>query len=653
MYGWAGNLLDINLTTGEITRKPIDSGYARKWLGGEGFGAKILWDNVGPEVADALDEGNVLIYTAGALTGTMAPSTGRLEIITRSPLTGSFGDSNSGGHFAPELKAAGYDGVVIRGKASQPVYIWINDDDVQIRKASHLWGKTVSETDRHLKQELGDEEIQVSCIGPAGENKVRFAILVNNLVRAPGWAGCGAVAGSKNLKAVVVRGTKGIRIARPEDFERACFDTRAKTQKLQLLPTMRRMGTMFLIRGQYLRGVGQLHNYNITQCPESHVEKIAAENWVAENVTRNTGCHGCALHCSHYSVIKNGPYAGLSTEGFEYGAITGFIYSYGAASLPFGMEAVRLCNEYGIDASQPGYLLAWATDCQKRGLLGPEESDGLNLDWGDEKVGLELIRRMTYREGYLGNLLAEGLGKAARMLGKGSEYYAQTIKGKFSQENSTRASYGRALASSTSTRGADHLKGWPNFEDQGVPPEIAVAWFGDARAGDGKSHKGKTLMNTYYRHICTLMDSLGTCKFPSRWMCPMDGLDENDYCRLLSAATGMDFTVEELMTTAKRIYTLEQAFNIRFGFSRKDDTIPEMYFKEPFNTGPLKGHILKKKNFNEMLDEYYRHWGWDAATGIPTRETLDSLGLKDVADDLDGRGLLPETKSKIKVKKSK
>ncbi len=636
MFGWSGAILDINLTTGDIKRIPLDPAFARKWLGGEGFGVKLLWDNVGPEVADALDERNILIYTTGALTGTMAPSTGRLEIITKSPLTGGFGDSNAGGHFAPELKAAGYDAVVIRGKAPQPVYLRIKDDQVEIMDAGHLWGKTVSDTDRQLKQDLGDKEVQISCIGPGGEHQVRFAILVNNLVRAPGWAGCGAVAGSKNLKAVAVRGTGAVTIAQPAEFEQACWETRAKVLKLQLLPTMRRMGTMFLIRGQYARGVGQLHNYNITQCPESHIEKIDAENWVRENVAGNSGCLGCSLHCSHYSVIKDGPYAGLAADGFEYGAITGFLYAYGSASLPFGMEAVRQCNELGLDAAQPGYLLGWATDCYQRGMLGPEESDGLALDWGDEKVGLELLHRMAYREGFLGNLLAEGLGGAARRLGKGSEYYAQTIKGKFSQENSTRASYGRALASSTSTRGADHLKGWPNFEDQGVPSEIALKWFGDARAGDGKSHHGKSKMNTYYRHICTLMDSLGTCKFPSRWMCPMDGLDENDYTRLLASATGMDFTAEELFTTARRIYTLEVAFNVRLGFSRKDDTIPEMYFKEPFNAGPLMGHLLNRDNFNRMLDEYYRHWGFDTATGIPTRETLQSLGMEDVADTLEG-----------------
>ncbi len=221
MYGWSGAILNIDLTKGVINKEPLTMDFAAKWLGGEGFGAKILWDEVGPEVKDALEPGNVIIYTTGPLTGTLAPSSGRLEIVTRSPLTNIFGDSNSGGHFAPEFKNAGYDAIVIKGKAQKPVYVWIDDEVVEIRDASRLWGKTVSETDRSIKDELGDQNIQISCIGPAGEHLVKFAILMNNLDRAPGWTGSGAVAGSKNLKAVAVRGTKGVRVARPAEFEEA------------------------------------------------------------------------------------------------------------------------------------------------------------------------------------------------------------------------------------------------------------------------------------------------------------------------------------------------------------------------------------------------------------------------------------------------
>jgi aldehyde:ferredoxin oxidoreductase len=639
MYGWAGNILRIDLTTGEIVRQPLEIDFARKWLGGEGFGAKLLWDGVGPEVEDGLNPGNLLIYATGPLTGTLAPSGGRLEIIAKSPLTGTFGDSNSGGHFAPEFKRAGYDVIVITGRAEKPVYLWIDDDQVEIKDASHLWGKTVSETDEMIKKELRDADIQISCIGPAGENQVRFAILMNNLDRAPAWSGCGAVAGSKNLKAVAARGTKGIRIARPEEFHRACWEAREKVTQSPIRPTMRKMGTMFLIRSMYLSGVGQLYNYSVSQCPSSHMEQISGERWADEYVVQTTGCHGCPMHCTHPCRVTQGPYAGLTIGGCEYGAITGYVYAYGSPSLAFGMKAVQYCNENGMDAAEPSYVIAWATDCFKRGIIDEKDTDGLVLEWGDEEVGLELLRKITQREGF-GDMLAEGLGRAAQRLGRGSEYYAQTIKGSFSQENPTRAAYGLALASATSTRGADHLKGYPLFERRGFPSEMSRKFWGNPKAGDPFSHEGKAPMNTYYRHICTLMDTLGSCKFPSRWFAPTEGLTEEDYARMTSAATGIEMSAQDLMTVAERIYNLEHVYNVRLGMRRKDDTLPEMYFKEPFNTGPLEGHVLEKEKFDRMLDEYYQYWGWDVETGIPMRKTLERLDLKDVADELERRGLL-------------
>lgn len=633
MHGWTGTILKVDLTGGQITKEPLDVDFAAKWLGGEGFGAKVLWDEVGPDIHDEFSPDNVLVYATGPLTGTMAPSSGRLEIITRSPLTGIFGDTNVGGHFAPELKRAGYDMLVISGRAPKPVYLWIDDDSVQIRDAGRLWGKTVPETDRSIKDEIGDKEIQISCIGPGGENKVRFAILMNNLSRAPGWTGCGAVAGSKNLKAIAVRGTRGVTTARPAEFEEAARSAQQKVLKMAHLPTMRTTGTMFLVNAMYLRGIAQIHNYNVSQCPPEHFEQIRAEKWTKDFCVKEVGCHGCPLQCSHYYQIKNGPYAGLRGEGYDFGSMYGFVYSFGSANLAFAMAAVTYCNNNGLDATEPAYLMAWATDCFKRGLLTLKDTDGLELDWGREDVALELLRKMTYREGF-GNLLAEGIARAARTLGGEAQYLAQTIKGRVVEESSVRSNYGHALAVATSTRGDDHLKGYPIFESMGLPPTVSKKFWGNTSAGDRSSHQGKVPMVTYYRHICTLMDALGTCKFPSRWMQPLDGLTEEDYARMVSAATGVNFTGQDLLRIAERIYNLEQCYNIRLGKSRKDDTLPEMYFQEPMNAGPLKGYQHDRQKFEAMLDEYYRHWGWDQETGIPKRETLEKLGLSEVADNL-------------------
>ncbi len=632
MFGWSGTILRIDLTSGQITRTPLEPGFARKWLGGEGFGAKYLWDEVGPEVGDGLDPRNLLMYTTGPLTGTLAPSSGRLEIVTKSPITGIFGDSNAGGHFAPELKNAGYDLLIISGQSEKPVYIWIDDDRVEIRDARHLWGKTVPETDMAVKQELGDKNIQVSCIGPAGENLVRFAILMNNLSRAPGWTGCGAVAGSKKLKAVVVRGTRGVRIARPDEFEAACIEARQKVLALQSLPVMRKMGTMMLIRNMFMGGYLHKHNYGITQVTEEEMEQVSGEHFAAEYVTKNLGCYGCSLQCSHYFVVKNGPYAGTQGEGCEYGSMDGYILWGGSLDLAYGVAATKFCNDYGLDSTEPGELVAWATDCFRRGIINTEDTGGIVLDWGDHKTGMQLLRMMTYREGF-GNILAEGLHRAAERIGKGSQYYAPTIKKKQSQEKPTRASYACALLSATSTRGADHLKGFPSFERRHLSPELGQKVWGNPHVVNPRSPVGKVPMAVYYRLMCTLGDLLGTCKFVGRWFNPLDGLKEDDWARMTSLATGIDFSPEDMLTVSRRVYTLEQAYNRRLGIGRKDDTIPQMFFEQPFNIGPIKGHVLKEADFQKMLDEYYDYWGWDRE-GVPTRAALESLDLGEVADKL-------------------
>ncbi|MFC1962948.1 aldehyde ferredoxin oxidoreductase family protein, partial [Chloroflexota bacterium] len=506
MQGWVGTILQVDLGKGQITKDPLDEGFAASWVGGEGFGAKLLWDAVGPEVVDGLDPRNILVYASGPLTGTLAPSSGRLEIITKSALTGIFGDSNSGGNFAPEFKQAGYDAIVIKGKAEKPVYLWIDDDKIEIRDASYLWGKSIPETDEMLKQEIGDRNIQVSCIGPAGENLIRFATIANNLVRTAGWGGVGAVAGSKKLKAIAVRGRKGIRVGRPEEFEKACWEARQKLEKKvgPLLQTRRKMGTMYLGRFSYLGGNCHLNNYTVAQCSEERFEKISGEKFAEEYISGGPhGCYGCVQHCAHFVQVKEGAYRGLASEGFEYAALGPYLSWYGSDNLAFAMAAAKYCNDFGLDTAESAMLLGWATECFQRGILTEKDTDGLELNFGDEKVGLELLRKMVCREG-LGDILAEGVARAAQLVGKGSEYYSYSIKGKGSNESPTRVSYGCALASATSTRGADHLKGWPQFELSGGSPRDSLKLWGHKDTGDRSSHQGKAPLAIYNQRMSTL-----------------------------------------------------------------------------------------------------------------------------------------------------
>jgi aldehyde:ferredoxin oxidoreductase len=456
---------------------------------------------------------------------------------------------------------------------------------------------------------------------------------MNNNVRAAGWTGAGAVAGSKNLKAVAVRGTKGVRIAHPQEFEKACWEAREKVKQHPLYKTLRYMGTMYLMRQMYLGGYVPLRNYSITGCSPEEFEQVCGETWAEDFVVQALGCHGCIVQCGHYAVVRNGKYRGTATDGLEFSALGAFTYWYGSTNLAFAIEAAKFCNENGLDVTEPAMLLAWATDCFKQGLLTTEDTDGLELDWGNEEVALEILRKITRREG-IGDLLAEGLAMAARKVGRGTEYYAQTIKGRPSLEAGVRATMGTAIASATSTRGADHLKGWPHFEYAALPPERSVKVWGHPKTGDGRSPEGKAPMTTYGQSLYTIVDSVGTCKFHSR--ISLNGLREEDFARLLSAATGLDISAQEVMQAADRIYTLERAYNCLLGMGRKDDTLPEMYFREPFNAGPWKGqHIVQRKDLDKMLDDYYRHRGWDVETGVPTREKLEELGLQDVADRLE------------------
>ncbi|MBI2934488.1 MAG: aldehyde ferredoxin oxidoreductase family protein [Chloroflexi bacterium] len=631
MHAWNGWILRVDLTSGVIEKKSFASDFALKWLGGEGFGARILWDEVGPEVEDGLDPRNLLIYATGPLTGTIAPSSGRLEIVTKSPLTGIFGDSNAGGHFAPELKAAGYDALVITGKAARPVYLLVNDGEVQIRDASHLWGRTVPDTDRLLKEETGDTDIQISCIGPGGENLVRFAIAMNNIDRAPGWTGCGAVAGSKKLKAIAVRGTGGVSVARPSEFEQACRQAREKLKSFRLLPPLRKFGTNYLYSAFYVNGFCHLNNYNVAQCSEDHYRQICPEEW-ARYLQSLRGCHGCPLHCQHFAAVKEGAYRGVAGGAYEFGSFQPYLNSYGSSSIPFAMAATQFCNDYGIDGSEPGMLLAWATDCFKKGIITRKDTDGLVLDWGDQATALKLLRRIVYREGF-GNILAEGLWRAARKLGPDAQELAQTIKGRPSVEGVVRASYGCALASATSTRGGDHLKGFPHLEFLNPAPETSMKFFGHPQAGNRSSPEGKAGMTVYGKNIYTLIDMLGLCKYHSSP--PLVPINEADYAAMLSAATGFDLSPGDLLVAAERVYNLEQAYNIRLGLSRKDDSLPSVFFNTPLSNGPLKGFVLQRPAFEKMLDEYYAHRGWDVNTGVPARATLEALGMPDVADALE------------------
>ncbi len=617
LNGWAGNILNVDLTTGKIEKEELSLNFAQKYLGACGFNAAKLFDLVEAKV-DALSPENILMFGAGPLVGTLAPSCCRLTVTAKSPLTDIFGDSNMGGFFAPEMKYAGYDQIVIFGKSKQPSYLWIDDDVVELKDASHLWGKSTWETARMIKEEARDPDIQVLSIGQAGENLVRFANIISGSKRAAGRCGMGAVMGSKNLKAVAVRGTKDIMVARPEEFIEVCREAYANIEKNPTRHVRSEFGTSSLM--EIIAPTGRFGTKNYQSVFFEQVENITGERLKRDFSTGMRACFGCPVHCTPFHNISSGEFVGVCGEGPEFG-LTQLGPRCGIGNLPALLKMNQLLNQYGMDCVSMQGIIAWAMDCYDRGILTEEDLDGISLRWGDYKSAIEIIHRIAKREG-VGDILAEGEKRAPR-LKEGSEKLMYHIKGLTPVLEDPRAGKLFGFMYYTSTRGADHLKGFP----------MNVAHLlgrGRGATDDPRSPEGKGAAVKGNEDLSTVIDASGMCKPTHRYM------DESPHllARLLSSATGIDFSGEQLLEIGERIYNVEKGFNSREGLTRKDDnlSVPEKFSQEPVKEGFYKGCVME---VDLMLDDYYKARGWDLQTGLQARKKLEELGLEGVATELE------------------
>lgn len=643
----SGLILRVDLTRKKIFKEPLADDLAANFIGGRGINVKILYDEVGPET-DPLAPSNKLIFGTGPLTGT-AFAGSRFNVSCKSPLTGILGDGNSGGHWGTELKYAGYDHIVIQGASKEPVYLWINDDEVELRDAGPMWGYNTWETDEIIKDELGDPEVRVASIGQAGENLVKYACLINDLSRAPGRTGNGAVMGSKKLKAIAVRGTKGVNVADPEAVEKLIekwywWTAETAEEKGWWYP---KYGTPILMDLQNATGVlpvGFFETGSLSS-PEE-LEQLSGYTFIRDYAVKSKGCFGCSSRCSHYFKIREGPFAGTAAEGVEFEAINGFGARCRNTNLPSILFANTLVNQYGLDIVSTANSISLAMYLYERGIITKKETQGLNIGWGDHEVIIELIHKIAKREGF-GSILAEGCLNAAKIIGKGAEKYVVHSKGLTPTSVELRPVKGTALSFATSTRGADHLRGILNVEMKAktishdrfsriAGPEVFDAkLYGECKA------KGVI----WQQHASALVDSLEICKFQTFFIYPADGVAwPEDLADILKAVTGKTMDADMLMTCAERILNVERCFNAREGITRKDDTLSERLFQEPLPSGPTKGEVLDKESFNRMLDDYYRLRGWDIETGIPTQEKLEYLGLKYISEELKELGHLKKGK---------
>ena len=613
MHGWTGKFLRVNLTKSKITVEDLDPKIAKDFIGGRGMGVKYLYDEIDPKV-DALSPDNKLIMVTGPLTGTGAPSSNRYMVVTKSPLTGAIAESSAAGNFATSLKYAGYDMIIFEGKAKKPAYLWIDDDNVEIRDAKNLWGKTTGETEVTAIAETAPEA-KVACIGPAGENLVRFACVVNDMGRVAGRSGVGAVMGSKNLKAVAVRGTKGVKVADNDSFYKAMVEVYQDLVQTDYVEHFHHTGTPGVLA--LVQACGALPTRNFQTGVNPEWEKLSSETLEATVAVRKgmgMACPACPVGCGRTSKVTAPDFAGIGV-GPEYETIGLLGSSAGVNDIRAVTKANFICNEMGMDTISTGGTIACAMELYEKGYL-PEKDIGMALHFGDAKAVVELTEKIALREGF-GDVLAEGAYRLAKKYGH-PEFF-MGVKGQEFPSYDPRGLQGMALGYATQSRGADHIRGevqdlslygvntWRVTRDRNIEKVDPLTW------------EDKPLLAKEIQDWFAMIDSSGMCNFVF-----FLGRDEDQCRKLLETATGIDLGGHEgFMRTGERIFNQERLFNLKAGLTGKDDTLPKRMLEEPMPDGPAKGKVVP---LDKMLPEYYKLRGWDSK-GVPTPEKLKKLGL--------------------------
>jgi len=605
-YGYVGKILRVNLSKEKVKVEDLKLDDVNLFIGGSGLAAKIIYTEVDPKVSP-FDKRNKVVCMTGPLTGTIVPGGNKTTIAAKSPLTNAWGEAHLGGFWGPELKFAGYDGVVIEGKASSPVYVLIRDDEVELRDASKLWGLTTSNTEKLIREENKDNKIRVLTIGPAGEKLVRFSVVVSD-ERVAGRTGMGAIFGSKNLKAIAVRGTGKVKVkeyARLRSLIRRLYPVIMSDPTTQIRALYGTNGEM-----EVFYEYGDVPLKNFSKGIWDGISKISGQAIVKLMLKRHRACFNCPIHCWKEVVIKEGPYAGVVTRAPEYETAA----SLGSLLLiddpNYLATAEYLCNEYGIDVISTGVTIAWAMEAFERGVISEKDTGGLKLEWGNAEVAIELIRMISLRKGF-GDILAEGCMRASMTINKGGEDFAIQIKGVEVPMHDPRAFKGLGLQYATSNRGADHLQGAFFRIEQGERvPDLKIY-----ERVDRFSVKGKGWMVAVMQDWHEVLESVGLCKFVR--------LAPGHIASFYTLVTGIVKRVPELREAGERIFNLKRMFNIEAGLSSESDVLPRRFTREPLSEGGAKGQVVELK---AMLREYYEHRGW-SENGIPTKETLTKLKL--------------------------
>ncbi len=615
MKGYTNKMLVINLSDKRSEVHQIPEEWLRDYVGGEGTAVRLLYDHIKTD-KDPLDEDQPIIFSTGPLTATSVPSSGRWNVVYYSPATGTIGSSNCGGRLAPQIKKAGYDMIMIVGKSDDPAYISIMDDEIGFHDASVIWGKGVSDTEDMIREEIGDKNVKIASIGQAGENKVMFASIMDDKHRAAGRGGAGAVMGSKNLKAIAIKGTGEIPTADKEKLKEESKKAREELfEEAFVRDELKPYGTPSFYDSIDDLGMLPTKNWQNTTFPEGR-EFLNHEAYHETLDVKAYACHGCPIACGRHTKIKEGKYKGESGGGPEYETVAAF----GSKCLVKDLNAIAKANyeanDAGMDVISAGQVIATAMEWYDDGIIDKDDTDGIDLSWGNGEAVIELVRKIANRDGF-GDVLADGVMRAAEWQGEKAEKAAMHVKGLEMAADGVRSTKSEGVTHAVSPRGADHLRPWaPTIDSFGYrDEELGIIGEDIDNLEDGNKWWIKP-----FQELSMATNMLGVCLFTVITL----AIRASTYAKLLSIATGEEYSKDDLLKAAERVINMERMINVSLGFDREDDSLPERFLKEPAPDGRGEGQTVDLK---AALDSYYESMGWEVETGVPTNEKLKELDL--------------------------
>ena len=620
MNGWMGKILKIDVGTGEVANDSTEP-YVDDYLGGRGIGLRLIYDLFKPGTKP-LDPGNPLIFSMGPLSGTAMPSSGRTDVTALSPQNNLRGRSNFGGYFGPEAKYAGYDHIVLTGKAEKPVYVWINDDKVEIRDAAHLWGKDTFETQKLIQKELGDPEIKVVCIGPAGENLVKFACLITEYAGAAGRGGLGAVMGSKNVKAIAVRGHKSVGVAKPDEFLKESIALNQEIRESGACKELGSFGVVRFVSVMYKSSFFPVGYFEDVDWEEMN-DKYGGPAYLEKHAKKNVGCFACPIRCKNFLHVPEFGKGFTTCEPWS--GFTGAVWN---TDMDVFWQGTQAANRLGLDATETSASIGLLMELFHEKIISEKDTDGIAMKRGSKEAILETIRKIAQREGY-GALLADGQAAFAEKIGPKAVAKLDLVKGLAPHPYEFRAYHASGLMQAVGHRGDPlPMRGsLLEFEWQNAPDwfqQVGEKMYGNAGAAIPSSYEGKANSTILSEHNGLAVDSMGVCTWPYANFI-FHTIDKA--VRMLQLVTGKDWDVAHVLKMAERMRNLERVFDVRQGMNREQDTLPTKFFETPLAKGKYKGAVLDKAQFEKMKDEYYTLRGWDLKTGAPTAEKLTELGL--------------------------